>query len=495
MRSPRLSPAIWFSEAKGSSRRIGTQDRLAIPGASRRAVGFALTLALLLFGSCSDRGEDPARPDVEPPVVTLLSPNGGELLLVGSVQQIRWSAEDPDTPAEQLRVAIELLVDGGAALPIASGWENSGEYEWVVPNQVSSSARVRVTVSDGVRSASDQSEAGFVVLQPPPPGENLLAVGTVSGIAEATVEVTLSLANDNPISSLEGALTFDPSIVRFVEMSLLPRAGARKLSVDSAQSGTLRFAITAAGGTPAIAPGAGNLGLLRFELLPPGNRSTALTLGETVLHDDLSRTVDVTTQNGSITVGDSVTPPSLLALIPARTVIGDTVRVQGTEFGETAGAVRFASPAGTVDAVVLDWSPTEARVLVPDGAADGPVRVALGQAASNPIEFSVAPRLISFANDLSAPGKPLQRGGCQSCHFCFNGTGGSGDFCVNTVADVLRGGDHGPAVVPRQSAQSNLLRKLLPAPPFGDQMPPGSTLRTAEIQDIRDWIDQGARDN
>jgi hypothetical protein len=80
--------------------------------------------------------------------------------------------------------------------------------------------------------------------------------------------------------------------------------------------------------------------------------------------------------------------------------------------------------------------------------------------------------------------------GCIGCH------GGTNGLSVGTPADLLRGGLHGPAIIPGNSAQSLLVQKLSASPPFGGQMPLGGTpLPDASIQLIRTWIDQGAKDN
>jgi hypothetical protein len=87
--------------------------------------------------------------------------------------------------------------------------------------------------------------------------------------------------------------------------------------------------------------------------------------------------------------------------------------------------------------------------------------------------------------------KPIfQANGCLSCH------GGSGGLFVATVAQLLQGGDHGPAIVPGNADASNIIKKLSPNPPFGDRMPfGGAYLPDSTIQVIRTWINQGAKDN
>lgn len=80
--------------------------------------------------------------------------------------------------------------------------------------------------------------------------------------------------------------------------------------------------------------------------------------------------------------------------------------------------------------------------------------------------------------------------GCTGCH------GGSGGLVVGTVADLLTGGNHGTAVVPGDGAGSNLVKKLISPPPFGQRMPlGGSQLPDSTINVIRTWINQGAKNN
>jgi hypothetical protein len=87
--------------------------------------------------------------------------------------------------------------------------------------------------------------------------------------------------------------------------------------------------------------------------------------------------------------------------------------------------------------------------------------------------------------------KPIfQQRGCDACH------GGNGGLRVQTVAQLLQGGDHGPAIVPGKADESNLIKKLSTNPPFGDRMPQGGPyLPDSTIQIIRNWINQGAKDS
>jgi len=80
--------------------------------------------------------------------------------------------------------------------------------------------------------------------------------------------------------------------------------------------------------------------------------------------------------------------------------------------------------------------------------------------------------------------------GCPTCH------GGTAGLTVGTVANLLAGGNHGPAIKPGKADSSILVQKLSTAPPFGVRMPQGGPyLPDATVNQIRVWIDQGAKDN
>ena len=80
--------------------------------------------------------------------------------------------------------------------------------------------------------------------------------------------------------------------------------------------------------------------------------------------------------------------------------------------------------------------------------------------------------------------------GCDGCH------GGNGGLDVQTVAQLLRGGIHGPALVAGKADSSIIVRKFSPSPPFGDRMPRGGPfLADSTIQILKTWINQGAKAN
>src|SRR6185503_12080560 len=69
--------------------------------------------------------------DQNPPTVTVLSPNGGEILVVGAPTKITWTASD-----DKLVTSVDILLsrDNGATYPevLASNDPNDGNFNWIV---------------------------------------------------------------------------------------------------------------------------------------------------------------------------------------------------------------------------------------------------------------------------------------------------------------------------------------------------------------------------
>jgi C1A family cysteine protease len=99
--------------------------------------------------------------DTESPVVTLATPNGGEILHFGSIYDIEWTATDN---IGVVSVCILLSTDGGATFPdtVVSGEANDGAYPWPVPDIDSNEARLRVVACDGAANeGEDDSDGDF----------------------------------------------------------------------------------------------------------------------------------------------------------------------------------------------------------------------------------------------------------------------------------------------------------------------------------------------
>jgi hypothetical protein len=105
----------------------------------------------------------------------------------------------------------------------------------------------------------------------------------------------------------------------------------------------------------------------------------------------------------------------------------------------------------------------------------------------------VADSLISYGNHV----RPLFRDSHCLTSDCHGQNAVAGGLSLRSYLDLMRGGDHGPAVVPRHSAQSSLWFTLLADTLDIRRMPTEgfSFLTAEEVLLIADWIDQGARYN
>ena len=133
------------------------------------------------------------------PQVMVSSPNGGEILTVGTIYSILWT-----NTAEISNVALDYSIDGGTSwLPIqtSSYPAASGLYEWIVPNTPSANCKIRVKNYSNA-SVNDVSDAVFTITpQIYPPTADFSAALT-SGLEPLAVQFTdLSQANSGSLTS------------------------------------------------------------------------------------------------------------------------------------------------------------------------------------------------------------------------------------------------------------------------------------------------------
>jgi len=97
------------------------------------------------------------------PVVSVRSPNGGEIWTLGQSYNILWSAYDD---VGVVGVDIYLSTDGGSTFPypVALGLPNSGSWLWTIPAFNSSRCRIKVIAYDGDGNfGEDISNADFTI--------------------------------------------------------------------------------------------------------------------------------------------------------------------------------------------------------------------------------------------------------------------------------------------------------------------------------------------
>src|SRR5258708_1334893 len=79
----------------------------------------------------------------------------------------------------------------------------------------------------------------------------------------------------------------------------------------------------------------------------------------------------------------------------------------------------------------------------------------------------------------------------QQCYRCHGEEAPQSGLRLDLRQNALRGGDYGPVILPGNSAESKLIRRMVNGD-GGLQMPPTGALPDQEIGLIRAWIDQGA---
>jgi subtilisin family serine protease len=102
------------------------------------------------------------QPDTEPPVVSVTTPNGGEVLTVGSTYTITWTATDN---VGVTNTSLYYSYDGGADYNLIANLPgNPGSYDWTIPNTPSIECLVRVDAYDAAANeGSDVSDGYFTI--------------------------------------------------------------------------------------------------------------------------------------------------------------------------------------------------------------------------------------------------------------------------------------------------------------------------------------------
>ena len=143
-------------------------------------------------------------PDTQAPVVTVTAPNGGEIMNVGSVYTIRWTATDNVGVSS---TSLYYSYDGGANYSLITTLSgNPGSYAWTVPNTPSTQCLVRVRAYDAAGNQGLDVSNGFFTIQVPQ-GPYVwvkdigLALVTKGGSTYAQATATIWNQNNQPVGS------------------------------------------------------------------------------------------------------------------------------------------------------------------------------------------------------------------------------------------------------------------------------------------------------
>src|SRR2546425_339897 len=169
---------------------------------------------------------------------TLSSPNGGEVWTVGSSQNITWT-----TGGSVPNVKLAYSTDGGSTHPIliTASAPNTGTFAWTVPDDISSTVKVRVTnVNDATVfavSAATFKIQGALTVTSPNGGEKW----TVGSSRAITWTKTGSIANVKLEYSKDNCATAT------VIAASTPNTGSYTWTVPNDVSGTVKVRVADAG--------------------------------------------------------------------------------------------------------------------------------------------------------------------------------------------------------------------------------------------------------
>lgn len=125
--------------------------------------------------AASDVGNAPfAIRDTIAPVVTVTTPDGGQIWDSGSTHSVTWTATDN---VRVTAIDLDWSRDGGATwIPLAASLPNSGSWAWTIPATPTPAALFRVTARDSMgRAAWDLGGASFTIRDGTPPQVTLIA--------------------------------------------------------------------------------------------------------------------------------------------------------------------------------------------------------------------------------------------------------------------------------------------------------------------------------
>lgn len=225
----------------------------------------------------------------------VMSPNAStDIWRVGELTEVRWDVANTDvTPVNCQIVNIRLSLDAGQTYPIllAAATENDGSHFVLVPDNVTSLARLRVEAADNV--FFDLSNANFKIQQPVQPSLTL-GLSTNGGIIclpdnfSTDIQTASVLGYNTPVS-LEILGNLPPGATASFSSTLLNPGESSTLSLNLLSvvvEGTFTFQVRAISGTDTLLRPV-TLLLRRndfsgFALQTPANGTTEAALTQTL---------------------------------------------------------------------------------------------------------------------------------------------------------------------------------------------------------------------
>ncbi|MFH1841833.1 MAG: M6 family metalloprotease domain-containing protein [bacterium] len=186
-------------------------------------------------------------PDSESPIITLISPNGGEDWPIGVNRSITWVASDN---VGVVGVLLQVSYDGGAHFEpaLASGLAASGAWSWNLPLAPSQSVVIRAVAADARGNEGlDSSDAVFTISDQFPPGVELFTPSGGETWSVHEIEtVTWNAADNLGVCAIDLLLSVDDGATWPVTVATgLPNSGSYDWTIPSQISATCRLRVRA----------------------------------------------------------------------------------------------------------------------------------------------------------------------------------------------------------------------------------------------------------
>jgi hypothetical protein len=141
---------------------------------------------------------------LNPPQITVASPNGGEPWQAGTEEPITWNSTE--TVGEYVR--IELYKDDAFYNNIVTSTENDGVYTWPIPLGLPAGTTYQVKIIDTANSSTDDYSNGyFYIAAAAIPEPDLISVSGIPSNIEIGQNFTVTITSqNNGLISPEGAI-------------------------------------------------------------------------------------------------------------------------------------------------------------------------------------------------------------------------------------------------------------------------------------------------